>query len=195
VLDIGTGSGTIAAHFSQIVDSLISVDVVDERVDTSFDFRLVESESLPFEDESFDVAISNHVIEHVLKPQLHLREIERVLRPGGACYLATPNRLWPMEPHFHLPFLAWLPSRHLQDFYVRTTGRGRQYDAQLITLAVLRRMARQAGLVCQDISFDMARIILREKSGRDLSPAKPLWTLFGSLSPSLVSLLWRTRDA
>ena len=109
LLDIGTGSGTIASYFRPYVAALKSVDVVDERTDTDFDFRLVESEVLPFEDNSFDVAISNHVIEHVDDPKLHLDQISRVLKPGGVCYMATPNRLWPMEPHFHLPFLAWLP--------------------------------------------------------------------------------------
>ncbi|SOE82077.1 Methyltransferase domain-containing protein [Caballeronia arationis] len=48
-------------------------------------------EALTFEDESFDVFITQDVMEHVFHPALALREINRVLRPGGAHVFTAPK--------------------------------------------------------------------------------------------------------
>ena len=56
--------------------------------------ELIEGSALelPYEDASFDAIFSHHVIEHVGDHEKHLSEAHRVLRPGGALYLGTPNR-------------------------------------------------------------------------------------------------------
>ena len=165
------------------------MDVVDERTDTDFDFRLVESEVLPFEPGSFEIVISNHVIEHVEDQALHLKEIARVLRPGGVCYLATPNKLWPMEPHFHLPMLAWLPSVQLQDQCVRITGRGNRYDARLVSWGGIEHLASTAGLLCQDLTFEMAKSVMEHKFRVPLDTGRLVWPAVRRVVPSLVILL------
>jgi SAM-dependent methyltransferase len=102
VLDIGCGNGGIAGFFAGQGNRVAGVDVADQRkVDQDkFEFHLVGDEHLPFADASFDVVISNHVIEHVDDQALHLNEIRRVLRSGGCAYLATPNKSSPiMEGH------------------------------------------------------------------------------------------------
>jgi SAM-dependent methyltransferase len=50
--------------------------------------------SLPFADGSADVVLAGEIIEHVVDTQAFLAEIHRVLRPGGATVLSTPNILW-----------------------------------------------------------------------------------------------------
>jgi SAM-dependent methyltransferase len=127
------------------------VDVTDERLVHDFDFQLVTSEDLPFASGSFDVVVSNHVIEHVLQAPAHLREIRRVLREDGVAYLATPNKWTIMEPHFKLPGLSWLP-KHLADRYVRLVGRGERYDVDLLTYRQLAALATGAGLRVVDKS-------------------------------------------
>ncbi|MEO1000317.1 MAG: class I SAM-dependent methyltransferase [Pseudomonadota bacterium] len=100
-LDIGCGNGGISNHFAA-ENTHTGVDVVDQRkpVEHDFAFELVADETLPFPEASFDVVISNHVIEHVGDQLRHLEEIGRVLAPGGCVYLATPNRSSPiMEGH------------------------------------------------------------------------------------------------
>jgi ubiquinone/menaquinone biosynthesis C-methylase UbiE len=56
--------------------------------------ELIEGSALdlPYEDNSFEAIFSHHVIEHVGDHEKHLQEAARVLRPGGAFYVGTPNR-------------------------------------------------------------------------------------------------------
>jgi len=117
VLDIGTGSGHIIHQISQICRSAKSINLKDERVvKKGYEFIQVDSEKLPFDNESFDIVITNHVIEHTPNQKLHMEEICRVLKKGGLVYLATPNKYAIIEPHFKLPFLSWLP-RRIANFY------------------------------------------------------------------------------
>ncbi|HEX5356545.1 MAG TPA: methyltransferase domain-containing protein [Aquabacterium sp.] len=50
----------------------------------------VDLEDLPFEDNSLDLIICNHILEHVHHPEVALSEIHRVLRPGGIVIAQTP---------------------------------------------------------------------------------------------------------
>jgi ubiquinone/menaquinone biosynthesis C-methylase UbiE len=110
VLEIGTGSGHIVAEIAKKASKVVSVDLNDERViKKGYSFKKVKDEKLPFEYSSFDVVISNQVVEHVKNQKLHLAEIHRVLKKGGICYLATPNKWFIIEPHYRLPLLSWLP--------------------------------------------------------------------------------------
>jgi SAM-dependent methyltransferase len=74
-------------------------------------FRRVEAaQPLPFADDAFDIGFSNAVIEHAgtrEKQAFFLRELVRVTR---RCFLATPNRWFPVELHTRLPLLHWLPA-------------------------------------------------------------------------------------
>lgn len=108
LLDIGVGTGEIISILARDFDAF-GVDILDQRrAKAGHGFALC-NEVLPFPDRCFDLVVSNHVIEHVANPWLHLTEIARVLRPGGYLYLATPNRWWPWEVHYQLPLLHYLP--------------------------------------------------------------------------------------
>jgi len=52
-----------------------------------------DAQLLPFRDETFDVVIASHVIEHLEHPELFVREARRVLKCGGVLKLRTPNFL------------------------------------------------------------------------------------------------------
>lgn len=156
VLDIGTGAGVIAGSLAEAVrpnGELHSVDVVDERVEQSgFQFSLIEDATLPFPDGSFDIVLSNHVIEHVgLEPEQrrHVKEVHRVLRPHGVLYMATATRWLLMEPHYHLPFLSWLP-RPAASLYLRATRRGTDYDCFLASHRQLRHFLADAGFAWKE---------------------------------------------
>lgn len=165
VLEVGTGSGFIAAHFATLVGiggAVSAVDVVDQRqVHEGYDFQLVQGTRLPFADESFDVCVSNHVLEHVGKRAAqfdHLIEIRRVLRSAGWLYLAVPNRWALVEPHFQLPLLSWLPPR-LRDAYVRAFGLGTHYDCDPPSHSDLEALLSQTGYESTEVSFDGIKLI------------------------------------
>jgi len=141
VLDIGTGSGNIIADIAKHCKSAISVDMHDERqVKTGYTFKKVDNEKLPFKDNTFDAAISNHVFEHVPNQTLHLAEIHRVLKKHGILYLATPNKLWPLDPHYKLPFITWLP-RKVSNAYLQAV-KGKDWDIYSRTYYHLKKMAK-----------------------------------------------------
>jgi SAM-dependent methyltransferase len=166
VLDVGTGAGVIASSLAEAVGErgeVHSVDVVDVRVETDgYEFHVVEGPTLPFPDASFDVVISNHCIEHTggrAEQQHHMHELSRVLRAGGSGYLAVPNRWGPLEPHFRLPGLSWLPTVGLQSRYVRATRRGERYDCRLLSRAEVGSLFAEAGLDARERTLDALRVM------------------------------------
>jgi SAM-dependent methyltransferase len=64
-----------------------------------------------FGDDAFDVVVSNSVMEHLPTPELQARMASGVRRVGKRVYLQTPNRYFPLEPHFLFPFFGILPVR------------------------------------------------------------------------------------
>jgi SAM-dependent methyltransferase len=190
VLDIGAGSGHIASALGQLAGptgSVWAVDVNDQRRTTDgYDFKHVDGTELPFPPDSFDIVLSNHVIEHVgdRGDQLdHLREIHRVLDRSGVCYLAVPNRWVLLEPHFRLPFLSWIP-RPLRDPYVRAARRGSGYDCNLPTRGQAERLFAEAGFEHEEVTIAAMRA-LREIE----APSLPLRLLCAAPEPALRALL------
>lgn len=152
ILEIGTGSGGIAHYFGThrlLRCDVEAVDVRDARqVFDGYQFRVVDGIGLPFEDASFDVVISNHVIEHVGGMQAqeqHLAEMHRVLAPAGRGYLAVPNRWMLTEPHYQLAFLSWLP-RSFRSGYLRWRRGIEIYDCEPLAASTMERLFKRAGL-------------------------------------------------
>jgi ubiquinone/menaquinone biosynthesis C-methylase UbiE len=58
---------------------------------------LADAHALPFQDKAFDAVVATEVIEHVRYPFRLLREIRRVIRPGGRVLVSTPNVATPVN--------------------------------------------------------------------------------------------------
>lgn len=96
-LDVGSGNGElidrvmrrypITAHACDYRDDLMALGGI--RVDVAD----LNTEPLPYPDAAFDLVTCTEVIEHLDHFRFALREIFRVLRPGGVCILSTPNVL------------------------------------------------------------------------------------------------------
>src|SRR6185436_2496192 len=72
--------------------SVVGIDL-DPRVQAMFhsEFHLGSLESIPFADRTFDVIFSEYVFEHLADPLTVLKEMRRVLKPGGVILILTPN--------------------------------------------------------------------------------------------------------
>jgi SAM-dependent methyltransferase len=97
-LDAGCGDGRyLAALAAELPARTAGVDPSERIVETAraraphADLRQANLESLPFRDAEFDLVLSTQVIEHVLDAPAAVRELARVLRPGGALVISTDN--------------------------------------------------------------------------------------------------------
>jgi SAM-dependent methyltransferase len=173
----------------------VSVDPCDQR-EARDGYRFLRAgTALPLADASFDLAVSNHVIEHLGDAALHLRELSRVLRPGGLAYLATPNRLWPFEVHYRLWLLHWLPAP-LFERALRRLGRFSE-PLQLLGLRRLRMLCAPHFTV-EDFAPRIMREPRRYHLGVSPQAARllraippPAYRALADLAPTLIVVLRR----
>lgn len=202
LLEVGAGSGAIAHYFSKLSSPsfrVTSVDVEDQRkISSGYEFQVYDGKRLPFENDRFDVVISNHVIEHVggrEQQQEHLAELCRVLAPGGYVYLATPSRWQIVEPHFSLPLLSWIP-RRWRDGYVRIMRRGERYDCDLLRPVELRRLLNDSGLPYTSLNLQALQALVDIERPKGalvrLIAALPKW-LVKKLDTSFPTLIYLIR--
>ena len=105
-------------------------------------------ESLSFRDNYFDYVISLQVLEHVRNPEAVLREIFRVLQPGGRCHVACENYLSFREPHYRVRWLPFLP-KGLGAFYLRILGRNPNFLKKYVYYTTYPQIWR----ICSGIGF------------------------------------------
>lgn len=100
--DVRTFKGEVARVVGADIDPVVlDNDELDEA-------HLIEDGRLPFPEDSFDIVVSDFVLEHVEHPLPFLAEVHRVLKPGGSFFFRTPNKhhyvslIARMTPHwFH----------------------------------------------------------------------------------------------
>jgi 2-polyprenyl-3-methyl-5-hydroxy-6-metoxy-1,4-benzoquinol methylase len=68
---------------------------------------------IPFESDEFDMVVSHEVLEHVQNYGEALREIRRLLKPGGISIHIFPSRYAPVEPHVYVPLATFVRSMNL----------------------------------------------------------------------------------
>lgn len=101
VLDLGCGAAIVADELADLPLRYVGLDYGghhiafaaakqrDARLQASF--VAGDAERLPFADACFDVVVWSEVIEHLMRPELAVWEVARVLRPGGTLVLTTNN--------------------------------------------------------------------------------------------------------
>lgn len=176
LLEVGAGAGGISSHFANhpsVRFEVDAVDVVDNRqVVEGYRFTLVENTALPFGDESFDVVISNHVIEHVGaddEQARHLSELRRLMRPQAVGYLAMPNRWMLIEPHYRLALLSWWPEAW-RSAWLRLWRKGNEYDCRPLSCGRLERLLAAAGFQFEQLHSEALRATFEIES-----PGSLLW--------------------
>ncbi len=138
VLDFGCGTGAQTLAFADSGCRMVAVDVNVGHLLTLKNHLLGREEllavqydgrNLPVAPGTVDVAVSYDVLEHVADELQALREIRRVLKPGGSFVITVPNKGWifethgarlPLLPWNRVPFFSWLPrSIHSRFAYAR----------------------------------------------------------------------------
>ena len=123
IIEVGCGSGLLIEHMAHFPQMKVGVDINYQALNyLSNRFNEISAkglffsvsafgELLPFADNYFEGLILSEVIEHLPDPKLILLEAYRVLRPGGWCYLTTPNyrSFWPVMEKI-LDFSGLTPS-------------------------------------------------------------------------------------
>ena len=102
VLEIGCGLGTDGAQFARAGADYTGIDLTDAAVDLArkrFDlfqltgtFRVADAEGLDFPDNSFDVVYSHGVLHHTPDTAGAIKEVHRVLKPGGRAVVMLYHR-------------------------------------------------------------------------------------------------------
>lgn len=158
VLNLGAGPASrnptksLKGEVAQLVGADIDrVVLVNDELDTAV---VIKGDRLPFPDESFDLAFSDYVLEHVERPAAFLAEVYRVLKPGAAYLFRTPN-------FYHYVALLSHSTPHQFHELVANRVRGLPKDAhepwrtfyRLNSRGAIRRAAHQAGFRKVDLQM------------------------------------------
>jgi ubiquinone/menaquinone biosynthesis C-methylase UbiE len=102
VLEIGCGLGTDGAQFAEAGAEYTGVDLTEASIELARkkfefaglrgEFRVADAEDLDFADDSFDLVYSHGVLHHTPDTALAVREIHRVLKPGGRAMVMLYHR-------------------------------------------------------------------------------------------------------
>jgi len=101
VLDVGSGEGFFKFFFDNRYENQLEwhgIEVWKERAEfcrhIGYNIKEVDLEKgqIPHEDQSFDMVLASHVIEHLPNPTQVLQEMGRVLKPNGVLLVATPTK-------------------------------------------------------------------------------------------------------
>jgi len=144
VLDIGCSNALILDVVAQRLKPALAIGIdldatTMPQPQPRRSLLIADGMALPIQSGQVDVVICNHTYEHVPAAEQLFVEIWRVLRPGGFVYFSAMNARWPMEPHFHLPFIHWLP-HWMSRLLMRMAGHRHGYLERPLGTAALRRL-------------------------------------------------------
>ena len=192
VLDVGSGVGSFVVAcrkrgfraFGVEPDRIgqggriSSIQIARRRFENQV-FAVGVGERLPFADRSFDLVTLNQVMEHVAEQTAVLQEALRVLKHGGAIYIASPNYLRFYEPHYKIKWFPLLP-KFLGRWYLRLRARNPVLLDQLTYTTNARLRAFSVGLGEDYTVIDLHREIFLRKCAQ-LSFASRRARLIGRL--------------
>lgn len=119
VLDVGCGAGFLTNSLAERGHDVTGVDASAAALEiaalhdpsASVRYELADAARLPYDDATFDAVCAMDLLEHVEDPRAIVRELARVLVPGGLCFFHTFNRT----------FLSWLIVIKGVELFVRNT--------------------------------------------------------------------------
>lgn len=162
LLDVGCGNGEISEAFSEMGLSVTGVEYSSSRVAkmgaNKRNFHLVAGDGhyLPLQSSFFDLAVLADLLEHVYDPPRLMREVARVVKPGGLVFIGATNRCsianLLTDPHYRAPFVP-LMSKKLATWYIVTVLKySNSFNVEKYFFPnQLRRIINDAGFLCEHL--------------------------------------------
>lgn len=146
-LDYGCGDGStsgpyLSAHGCRYAGVDVSAVACERARALGLDVRALAPDApLPFESDSFDRAVCIEVIEHLLDPMHAMRELLRVLKPGGMLIVSTPNTVFWRRRLDYLFLGRWNPYGDAESL----TRPWRDPHVRFLTLKTFLALIHEAG--------------------------------------------------
>ncbi|CAN5632961.1 hypothetical protein BH10ACT3_BH10ACT3_13180 [soil metagenome] len=162
VLEIGCQNGAWLISLARAGADPVGIDTEGNAVraatvrgrcwDVAIDPRIGDACGLDFESNTFDIVASNDVIEHVPDKVAMVREVMRVLRPGGLAVISAPQRFslkhLRSDPHYQYAGVSVFPASGIRWYLTRLRGEA-VYEVETLPTGhgIRRQFARHGGVV------------------------------------------------
>ena len=197
-LDVGSSSGIMTARIAPLFGYTVGLDydvtalaAIAPEDRAAVDYVRGDAMGLPFGDACVDIVICAQVYEHVPNDVQLFAEIYRVLKPGGVVFFSGPNWLFPIELHYNLPFLHWLPQTWANAL-LKALGADDQYYEKSRHMWGLRQLMRRFEVYDATLDLMQSETLIATPWLRQAAGwlPRPLWAL---LYPWLPNFNWILR--
>ena len=153
-LNLGTGEGDYDRMLAGYVRDLVGCDVNEEDIAyaaqlnkgvLNLHYEVNNALELTYPDNHFNLVVSSEVIEHVGRPDIMMKEIQRVLAPGGYAVLTFPSREFPFTYDPVNRIWQWLRKPSDKEFLISQGGYAFGHD-YLIGSQDFKQWTQEAGL-------------------------------------------------
>jgi SAM-dependent methyltransferase len=155
-LDYGAGRGNVKQmNFRDVAKFIAGVDPEKDVFNNPYLNEAkqlnLQNNVIPYADSTFDVVFSDNVMEHIQDPEIVLKEIHRVLKPGGLFLAKTPNK-W-----HYMPIIARLTPTWFHKIYNKLRGR-KIFDTfpttyKLNSKGAINKYSNGSGFVVRQVQF------------------------------------------
>jgi len=151
VLDVGCGTGFLSLLMKNQDNDVYGIDISEVALRKA-ELKGIKvkrgdvENTLPFDDNTFDIVVCSEVIEHLFNPMYLLEEIWRVLKPDGYIVLSTPNVA------YFLRRIALFFGKFPEEVkWARTSNTNEWEHIRFFTINSLRKILESAGFNCNEV--------------------------------------------
>lgn len=169
-LDIGCSTGVMTVELANIFRSIIGIEYDFDALllgiynnsysDRNIHFINADGMYLPIKNETIDVIICSQVYEHVKDDLILADEMYRVLKSNGVILFSGPNKAFPFEFHYKLPFIHWFPKK-MGNFIINKFFNGNRLYERIRLKKDLLRVFNNYYI--QDLSIEVVQYYSRNK--------------------------------